>query len=64
VTGASPRHLVPRIAAVAAMLLGAVCGALLLEIDLPVALGAAAALSLATGVAYIVAVRPGRGDVA
>jgi uncharacterized membrane protein YoaK (UPF0700 family) len=63
VTGASPQHLVPRLASVATMLLGAVCGALLLEIDLPVALGAAAGLSLATGIAYIVAGRPGRGDV-
>lgn len=64
VTGASPEHLVPRLAAVAAMLLGAVCGALLLEIDLAVALAVAAGLSAITAVAYVLAGRPGRGGVA
>lgn len=47
-TGASPEHLVPRLSAVAAMLLGAAAGALLIRIDLAVALGAAAAISLVT----------------
>lgn len=47
-TGASPEHLVPRLAAVAAMLLGAAAGALLIRIDTAATLAIAAGLSLMT----------------
>jgi uncharacterized membrane protein YoaK (UPF0700 family) len=56
-TGASPEHLVPRLAAVATMLLGATAGALLIRIDLAVALAAAAGLSLITIGAFEQSVR-------
>jgi uncharacterized membrane protein YoaK (UPF0700 family) len=55
--GASPEHLVPRFAAVLAMLAGAITGALLVRTSLALALGAAtaataiAALTLAAGFA-------------
>jgi uncharacterized membrane protein YoaK (UPF0700 family) len=56
-TGASPEHLVPRLAAVAAMLLGATAGALLVRVDLALVLGCAAGLSLLTVGVFEYAVR-------
>jgi uncharacterized membrane protein YoaK (UPF0700 family) len=52
---AAPSHLVPRAAAVTAMLGGAVAGALLVDqVSLPAALGASTGLSFAAAVTYLV----------
>jgi uncharacterized membrane protein YoaK (UPF0700 family) len=59
--GGSGKGSVRRIAAVVAMLLGALSGALLLKIKIPVPLAVAAALALATWLIYVpVATRLGR----
>jgi uncharacterized membrane protein YoaK (UPF0700 family) len=56
--GASPSHLVPRAAAIAAMLAGAVAGALLWDgVSLTAALAVATAGSLLAGTAYALSVK-------
>jgi uncharacterized membrane protein YoaK (UPF0700 family) len=57
VTGGSGRGSARRIAAVCAMLLGALAGALLLEVGIVLPLAAAAALALATWLVYVPAAR-------
>jgi uncharacterized membrane protein YoaK (UPF0700 family) len=59
--GGSGKGSIRRLAAVVAMLVGALCGALLLKISLFAPLALAAALALATGLVYVpAAVRLGR----
>jgi uncharacterized membrane protein YoaK (UPF0700 family) len=55
--GGSGRGSIRRVAAVAAMLAGAVAGALLLKASLVLPLAAAAALALATWLVYVPAAR-------